>query len=274
MDILEKAEHEFEVYGKPTYNTSKSMVIEIESLRAQLKAAQEQKTLTVPDYVKAVIDAWNSKVSATAEYNAARDQMVMRQNWGDYAGDVNIEYQAMTEAGNAYHAAVKSMIETASAMLAAPIPAQQSPAVAQGELIKGDAYQAGLWSMRNAEAMIQDGNVINGLSPVVVVPDVTPEMLRAAQLRSELGAYACSNLSGGYDLIRELFEVMISKSRQSPRITEQDAREIVTRIVDGAPDGDSAMVYGYDFEKERANFIESETRALLDKLNNPDSVGG
>lgn len=37
---------------------------------------------------------------------------------------------------------------------------------------------------------------------------VTAEMLRAAQLKSELGAYATSNLSGAYDLISELYYVM------------------------------------------------------------------
>lgn len=40
--------------------------------------------------------------------------------------------------------------------------------------------------------------------------DVTPEMLRAAQLRSELGAFACSNWSGGYSAIEELFRVMVA----------------------------------------------------------------
>ena len=46
--------------------------------------------------------------------------------------------------------------------------------------------------------------------PAQAVPEVTPEMLRAAQLNSELGAYACSNWSGAYDCITELFNVMLS----------------------------------------------------------------
>ena len=37
---------------------------------------------------------------------------------------------------------------------------------------------------------------------------VTPEMLRAAQLNTELGSYACCKLAGGYELITELYNVM------------------------------------------------------------------
>lgn len=46
--------------------------------------------------------------------------------------------------------------------------------------------------------------------------EVTPEMLRVAQLHSELGAYACANLSGGYELITELFGIMAAAT-QSPQ---------------------------------------------------------
>jgi len=38
--------------------------------------------------------------------------------------------------------------------------------------------------------------------------EVTPEMLRAAQTQSELGAIACSEMAGAYGLITELYEVM------------------------------------------------------------------
>ena len=40
---------------------------------------------------------------------------------------------------------------------------------------------------------------------------ITPEMLRAAQVRSELGAYACSELSGAYSLIAEIYTVMVGE---------------------------------------------------------------
>lgn len=42
------------------------------------------------------------------------------------------------------------------------------------------------------------------------VPTVTAEMLRAGQLKSELGKYVCANMAGGYDLMTELFNAMIS----------------------------------------------------------------
>lgn len=46
-----------------------------------------------------------------------------------------------------------------------------------------------------------------------VVPDeMTPEMMRAVQLNSELGAYAVSNLSGAYDLFSEFWKVASSAS--------------------------------------------------------------
>ncbi|HGO4839060.1 TPA: hypothetical protein MCX91_002539 [Klebsiella pneumoniae] len=44
--------------------------------------------------------------------------------------------------------------------------------------------------------------------PLPVVPEeMTPEMMRAVQLNSELGAYAASNLSGAYDLFAEFWKV-------------------------------------------------------------------
>lgn len=44
--------------------------------------------------------------------------------------------------------------------------------------------------------------------PATVVPEeMTPEMMRAVQLNSELGAYAASNLSGAYDLFAEFWKV-------------------------------------------------------------------
>ena len=45
----------------------------------------------------------------------------------------------------------------------------------------------------------------------------TPKVLKAAQIKSELGAYACSNLSGGYDLITEMYIVMVAEAAKEPR---------------------------------------------------------
>lgn len=60
--------------------------------------------------------------------------------------------------------------------------------------------------------------------PAPVVPEeMTPEMMRAVQLNSELGAYAASNLSGAYDLFAEFWKVacraaMLASAPQSPGI--------------------------------------------------------
>lgn len=55
-----------------------------------------------------------------------------------------------------------------------------------------------------------------GNSPVtpdgwVIVPkELTPEMMRAVQIRSELGGYATSNLSGAYIMFSEFWNVAVS----------------------------------------------------------------
>ncbi len=57
---------------------------------------------------------------------------------------------------------------------------------------------------------------INGNYPVtpdgwVMVPkELTPEMMRAVQIRSELGGYATSNLSGAYNMFSEFWNVAVS----------------------------------------------------------------
>lgn len=58
--------------------------------------------------------------------------------------------------------------------------------------------------------------VQGGSSPVipdgwVMVPkELTPEMMRAVQIRSELGWYATSNLSGAYNMFSEFWNVAVS----------------------------------------------------------------
>ncbi|RRS11815.1 hypothetical protein [Escherichia coli] len=57
---------------------------------------------------------------------------------------------------------------------------------------------------------------VNGSSPVtpdgwVMVPnELTPEMMIAVQIRSELGGYATSNLSGAYNMFSEFWNVAVS----------------------------------------------------------------
>ena len=54
-----------------------------------------------------------------------------------------------------------------------------------------------------------------GPQPAPVVPDeMTPEMMRAVQLNSELGSYAAANLTDAYSLYREFWSVAIAASPQ------------------------------------------------------------
>ncbi len=61
-------------------------------------------------------------------------------------------------------------------------------------------------------------NELSGNSPVtpdgwVMVPkELTPEMMRAVQIRSELGGYATSNLSGAYNMFSEFWNVAVSSA--------------------------------------------------------------
>lgn len=75
-----------------------------------------------------------------------------------------------------------------------------------GKAVGWNAYRA---------AMLQAGN-----SPVtpgcwVMVPkEMTPEMMRAVQIKSELGGYAASELSGAYDMFAEFWDVAVSAAPQ------------------------------------------------------------
>ena len=57
---------------------------------------------------------------------------------------------------------------------------------------------------------------VNGNSPgtpdgwVMVPKELTPEMMRAVQIRSELGGYATSNLSGAYNMFSEFWNIAVS----------------------------------------------------------------
>ena len=75
-----------------------------------------------------------------------------------------------------------------------------------------------LASLHGAEPVSQTYklNELSGNSPVtpdgwVMVPkELTPEMMRAVQIRSELGGYATSNLSGAYNMFSEFWNVAVS----------------------------------------------------------------
>lgn len=49
---------------------------------------------------------------------------------------------------------------------------------------------------------------------VMVPKEITPEMMRAIQIKSELGGYATANLSGAYDLFSEFWNVAVSAVTQ------------------------------------------------------------
>lgn len=51
--------------------------------------------------------------------------------------------------------------------------------------------------------------------------EMTPEMMRAVQLNSELGAYVAANLSGAYGLFAEFWKVACLAAGKSPAITDE-----------------------------------------------------
>lgn len=68
--------------------------------------------------------------------------------------------------------------------------------------LKGCFYEALKVAMRNSP-VTPDGWVM-------VPKELTPEMMRAVQIRSELGGYATSNLSGAYNMFSEFWNVAVS----------------------------------------------------------------
>ncbi|KFC98078.1 hypothetical protein [Leclercia adecarboxylata] len=62
--------------------------------------------------------------------------------------------------------------------------------------------------LQGAEPVIQPDELPDGW--VAVPVDMAPEMMRAVQINSELGAYAAANLSGAYSLFREFWDVAIA----------------------------------------------------------------
>jgi hypothetical protein len=59
-------------------------------------------------------------------------------------------------------------------------------------------------------------------NPYTLPDEMTPEMMRAVQLNSELGAYATSNLTGAYTLFGEFWRVAYRAAKaQSSRASEK-----------------------------------------------------
>lgn len=103
------------------------------------------------------------------------------------------------------------------AMAANPLKMYAVDAVAAIAEVRGwNACRAAM--LHGAEPVSQTYklNELSGNSPVtpdgwVMVPkELTPEMMRAVQIRSELGGYATSNLSGAYNMFSEFWNVAVS----------------------------------------------------------------
>lgn len=66
-------------------------------------------------------------------------------------------------------------------------------------------------AQQNIPENFPDGNYPVTPDGWVMVPkELTPEMMRAVQIRSELGGYATSNLSGAYNMFSEFWNVAVS----------------------------------------------------------------
>ncbi|EOA2694699.1 hypothetical protein ACHY7Y_000892 [Citrobacter freundii] len=75
------------------------------------------------------------------------------------------------------------------------------------------AYKYG-WNSCRA-ATLQAGNSPVTTDGYVLAPkEMTPEMMRAVQIKSELGGYAASELSGAYDMFSEFWDVAVSAAPQ------------------------------------------------------------
>ncbi|WP_236731799.1 hypothetical protein [Enterobacter hormaechei] len=78
----------------------------------------------------------------------------------------------------------------------------------------------GGWSCQEYVELGRFQEAVSGNSPVipdgwVLVPvNMSPEMMRAVQINSELGAYSATNLTGAYSLFREFWDVAIAASPQ------------------------------------------------------------
>lgn len=106
-----------------------------------------------------------------------------------------ISNEAISEDGEAVGYFIKnSRMELLERLLSAP----PAPAVVNGRTAEG-------WM---AEALLQKSVADDLRKSLPGVPEeMTPEMMRAVQLHSELGAYAAANLTGAYGMFAEFWKV-------------------------------------------------------------------
>lgn len=281
---------EIEYQRNMAMQTIDSQHAEIESLRAQLKAAQEQEPVCWrrpddtghwiyrddnPSKSGLIWDALYTAPIPAQQSKEIRGSNEYGLDMGYLEGKLNIllrdiDRHRPDEAARVLARLAKVADEK---VLSEPEFAQQSPAVAQGELIKGEAYQAGLWSMSNAEAMIEDGNAINGQSPAVPVPDNKHDSESPKNIGNEIHNIATAlAYSGSESIADELGSIAVRlwALDPSPRITEQDAREIVNSFKHWFAKPNlrvPGIIRNHDSEVFPV-FMDEEGRALLDKLNN------
>ncbi|MFH2237421.1 hypothetical protein [Citrobacter freundii] len=75
--------------------------------------------------------------------------------------------------------------------------------------------EVGSWNNHMNTPTAQAGNSPAAPDGYVLVPkEMTPEMMRAVQIKSELGGYAASELSGAYDMFAEFWDVAVSAAPQ------------------------------------------------------------
>ncbi|WGG55718.1 hypothetical protein QCD67_00315 [Enterobacter roggenkampii] len=84
------------------------------------------------------------------------------------------------------------------------------------DAVEARDFVGGGWSCQEYVELERFQEAVSGNSPVipdgwVIVPvDMSPEMMRAVQINSELGAYSATNLTGAYSLFREFWDVAIA----------------------------------------------------------------
>lgn len=72
----------------------------------------------------------------------------------------------------------------------------------------------------------------------VVFGEMTPEMMRAVQLNSELGSYAAENMSGAYALFAEFWRVASNAAPQSGAVKDVLPEPIKDTHLNSGPDAD------------------------------------
>lgn len=136
--------------------------------------------------------------SMRAEIEAARKQepigSVTVQRWRGIDSMINTDFDA-----------VQNLPDGTYQCYASPVPAQQPDSALEQEIKRLVAMNDSL--LANEQRLIERLYTAEKQSG-----EVTPAMLRAAQLQSELGVIACSKMAGAYSLITELYEVMHNAS--------------------------------------------------------------